>query len=60
MAPGADLATAWIDLSCTQCPAQPGQPGQRCVVQYSNGASAEAKIPHRERVLVAKEAAAPR
>ncbi|MFF9432048.1 hypothetical protein [Streptomyces sp. NPDC014746] len=55
--PGADPATAWIDISCTQCSAQPGQ---RCVVRYSDGSSAEAKIPHRERALAAKKAAAPR
>lgn len=51
VAPGADPATAWIDISCTQCPAQPGR---RCVVRYSDGSSAEAKIPRRERVLAAK------
>ncbi|WP_433121836.1 zinc finger domain-containing protein [Streptomyces lavendofoliae] len=57
VAPGADPATAWIEISCTQCPAQPGQ---RCMVRYSDGSSAEAKIPHRERALAAKKAAAPR
>lgn len=57
VAPGADPATAWIDISGTPCPAQPGQ---RCVVRYGDGSSAEAKIPHRERALAAKAAAAPR
>ncbi|MFC9620023.1 hypothetical protein ACFTXM_08510 [Streptomyces sp. NPDC056930] len=57
LSPGADPATAWIELPCTQCPAQPGE---RCTVRYSDGSTAEAKVPHRERTLAAKKAAGPR
>ncbi|MEU6331996.1 hypothetical protein ABZ851_32785 [Streptomyces sp. NPDC047049] len=57
LTPGADPATAWIDLPCTQCPAQPGE---RCVVKYRDGSTAEVRTPHRERSLAARKAAAPR
>ncbi|MEV7427718.1 hypothetical protein [Streptomyces sp. NPDC091212] len=50
-------STAWIELSCTQCTAQPGE---HRTIRYSDGSSAEAKIPHRERTLAAKKAAGPR
>lgn len=55
--PGADPTTVWIEIPCTQCPAQPGQ---RCTVRYSDGSTAEAKSPHRERALAARKAVAPR
>jgi hypothetical protein len=55
--PGADPATAWIELPCTQCTAQPGE---HCTVRYNDGSTAEAKIPHRERTLAGRKAAGPR
>ncbi|MFF4653570.1 hypothetical protein [Streptomyces sp. NPDC001380] len=57
LAPGADPDTAWLALPCTQCPAQPGQ---RCVVRYSDGSSGEAPSPHRERSAAGRRAVLPR
>ncbi|MEU9132417.1 hypothetical protein AB0D08_30640 [Kitasatospora sp. NPDC048540] len=55
--PGADPATAWIELSCTQCGAAPGR---LCTMRYSDGSSAESNAPHRERAAAAQRAARPR